>query len=82
MTGSWSMGEAKPERIVVLGAGMAGLVAARLLHDSGFKVTLLEARERIGGRVWTDDRVGAPGAVVRQARHQADQLGGRPADHR
>jgi monoamine oxidase len=60
MTGSWSMGEAKPERILVLGAGMAGLVAARLLHDSGFKVTLLEARERIGGRVWTDDRVGAP----------------------
>src|SRR6185369_11629659 len=60
MTGSWSMGEAKPERILVLGAGMAGLVAARLLHDSGYKVTVLEARERIGGRVWTDDRVGAP----------------------
>ena len=52
MTGSWSMGPrgegAKSERILVLGAGMAGLVAARLLHDSGFKVTLLEARERIG----------------------------------
>ena len=60
MTGSWSMGTGKAERVVVVGAGMAGLVAARLLHDSGFIVTVLEARDRIGGRVWTDDRVGAP----------------------
>lgn len=59
-TGSWSMGAGKPERVIVLGAGMAGLVAARLLHDSGFVVTVLEARDRIGGRTWTDDRVGAP----------------------
>lgn len=60
MTGSWSMGTARPERVVVVGAGMAGLVAARLLHDSGFSVTVLEARERNGGRVWTDDRLGVP----------------------
>jgi polyamine oxidase len=64
MTGSWTMGSGKPgsmaERILVIGAGMAGLVAARLLHDSGFKVTVLEARDRLGGRVWTDSRVGAP----------------------
>ena len=59
-TGSWSMGSGKVERVIVLGAGMAGLVAARLLHDSGFSVTVLEARDRIGGRTWTDDRVGAP----------------------
>ena len=60
MTNSWSMGSGRPERVVVVGAGMAGLVAARLLHDSGFAVTVLEARDRLGGRVWTDDRVGAP----------------------
>ncbi len=63
MTGSWSMSEGAAgngERVLVVGAGMAGLVAARLLHDSGFKVTVLEARDRLGGRVWTDDRVGAP----------------------
>ncbi len=60
MTGSWSMGAGRPERVVVAGAGMAGLVAARLLHDSGFAVTVLEARERLGGRVWTDDSLGAP----------------------
>src|SRR4030095_12987313 len=60
MTGSWSMGTAKAERVIVVGAGMAGLVAARLLHDSGFAVTVLEARKRIGGRTWTDDSLGAP----------------------
>ena len=60
MTGSWSMGAAKPERVVVVGAGMAGVVAARLLHDSGFAVTVLEARSRLGGRVWTDESLGAP----------------------
>jgi len=64
MTSSWSMGPGTDtgngERVIVVGAGMAGLVAARLLHDSGFKVTVLEARERLGGRTWTDDRLGAP----------------------
>ena len=60
MTGSWSMGAGKPQRVVVVGAGMAGLVAARLLHDSGCQVTVLEARGRLGGRTWTDDRLGAP----------------------
>jgi len=39
---------------VVLGAGVAGLKAARDLHDAGLQVVVLEARERVGGRVWTD----------------------------
>jgi monoamine oxidase len=60
MTDSWSMGEGRPERVVVVGAGMAGVVAARLLHDSGFSVTVLEARPRTGGRIWTDRSLGAP----------------------
>ena len=51
---------ARRRKVLVVGAGMAGLVAARLLHDSGSKVTVLEARDRLGGRVWTDDRIGAP----------------------
>jgi monoamine oxidase len=39
--------------VVVLGAGIAGLVAAYELRKAGYDVTLLEARDRVGGRVWT-----------------------------
>ena len=42
------------ETVIVIGAGMAGLAAARLLSDQGYTVQILEARDRIGGRVWTD----------------------------
>ena len=41
------------ETILVIGAGMAGLGAARQLQDTGYTVTILEGRNRIGGRVWT-----------------------------
>jgi monoamine oxidase len=37
--------------VVVLGAGFAGLAAALDLHDAGLSVTVLEARDRVGGRV-------------------------------
>ena len=39
--------------VVVLGAGIAGLVAAYELEQRGFLVTVLEARQRVGGRAWT-----------------------------
>src|SRR5690349_21460139 len=58
--GSAATAAGRAERVIVVGAGMAGLVAARLLHDSGFAVTVLEARKRIGGRTWTNDSLGAP----------------------
>lgn len=39
--------------VVVLGAGIAGLVAAYELRRAGYRVSLLEARDRVGGRAWT-----------------------------
>jgi monoamine oxidase len=43
------------QHVIVIGAGAAGLAAARELNAAGYTVTVAEARERIGGRVWTDD---------------------------
>jgi monoamine oxidase len=39
--------------VVVVGAGMAGLTAARSLAEAGLKVLVVEANDRIGGRIWT-----------------------------
>jgi (S)-6-hydroxynicotine oxidase len=39
--------------VIVIGAGLAGLVAARDLRDMDVRVIVLEARDRVGGRVWT-----------------------------
>ncbi len=43
---------------IVVGAGIAGLTAARLLHSAGQRVVVLEARDRVGGRMWTDRTAG------------------------
>ncbi len=67
--------------VIVLGAGLAGLTAARALMADRKKVLVIEARDRIGGRVFTDTSLGfafdtgaawiAPGPL-------AQELGARP----
>jgi monoamine oxidase len=49
-----------PKSILVVGAGMAGLAAARSLTDAGRPVLVIEARDRIGGRVHTARDWGTP----------------------
>jgi monoamine oxidase len=46
-------GSGNGKSVVILGGGIAGLVSAYELGRAGYDVTVLEARDRIGGRVWT-----------------------------
>ena len=46
-------GEEKPKRIVIVGAGISGLTAGLLLKEAGHEVTILEAQNRSGGRIFT-----------------------------
>ncbi len=53
-------GSGSGRSVVILGAGIAGLVAAYELQRAGYRVSVLEARDRVGGRVWTirgDERI-------------------------
>ena len=49
--------------VVVIGAGAAGLAAARVLSRAGVSAVVLEARDRIGGRIYTREDPGLPLAV-------------------
>ena len=52
-------------RVVVAGAGFAGLLAAYRVAQAGHEVVVLEARDRVGGRVWSQELVpGDPRTVV------------------
>jgi monoamine oxidase len=53
-------------RVVVIGAGFAGLTAAHALRAAGTEVVVLEALDRVGGRVWTD-RLPNGGVIERGA---------------
>jgi len=55
-----SFADSEQIKILVVGAGISGLGAAKDLHDSGYEVTVLEARNKIGGRIDTDRSLGFP----------------------
>lgn len=62
-----SVHTAQDADVLILGAGLAGLHAARMLEADGFKVIVLEADTRIGGRMWTLDQLpGRPEAGGQQ----------------
>jgi monoamine oxidase len=48
-------------KVAILGGGLAGLYAARLLSQAGVDFVLLEARDRLGGRILSADASGRPG---------------------
>lgn len=79
-------GTGSGRKVVVLGAGVAGLSAAYELQKKGFEVVVLEARDRVGGRVWTlregfeDGQFAEIGAIRIGSTHKhvlayADELG-------
>src|SRR5262245_13865193 len=52
------------DRVVVVGAGIAGLAAASRLRQAGIDAVVLEARDRVGGRLHTVDVAGTPVDMV------------------
>jgi monoamine oxidase len=65
---SFSMSTTRQKvEVIVIGAGIAGLAAARDLSIDGYDVLVLEARNRIGGRIRTSRDLGVParlGSIV------------------
>jgi len=55
-----AFGEGKVYDVVVIGAGISGLSAAEALRQLGYDVVVLEAKDRIGGRIWTVDSEAGP----------------------
>jgi monoamine oxidase len=79
IAGAASLGAVRPSRattdvdVAVIGAGAAGIAAAQELIRSGRSVVVLEARDRIGGRAYTDISLGIPFDAGAQYIHWAER---------
>lgn len=49
--------------VVIIGAGLAGLIAARDVLAAGLSCIILEARDRVGGKTWSQPLAGGKGVV-------------------
>jgi len=76
--------ETTKTKVVVIGGGISGLAAARLLQQHGIDVVVLEARDRVGGRTytvndpayrWVDIGGAYIGPTQRRVARLANQLG-------
>ena len=47
------------ERVIIIGAGISGLAAGKTLQKSGYEAVILEARDRVGGKIWTERSTGS-----------------------
>jgi len=61
---SIGFGVKKPGSVLIIGAGFAGLAAGYKLKKAGVKVTILEARNRIGGRVFSHSPTNGDGQTI------------------
>ncbi|MGH9070366.1 MAG: FAD-dependent oxidoreductase, partial [Acidimicrobiales bacterium] len=60
VTGRPPPGGGRPPVVAVVGGGIAGLASALALADAGVEVVLLEAGDRLGGKILTEDFAGVP----------------------
>lgn len=74
--GSFALqGSGEGTRVIILGAGLAGLVTAYEMSRAGYECHILEARDRSGGRCWTV-RAGSVAAEVTAAGQQVSEFDG------
>lgn len=62
------------EKIIIIGGGIAGLYSGYLLQNNGYEVTIIEARSRVGGRIYTEDGVDLGGQWISSLHKRAMRL--------